>query len=227
MPDLMIFAAGFGTRMGALTANRPKPLIPVAGRVLLDHALALAQGAGVARSVVNLHYRGQMIRDHLAGRDVVFSDETAEILDTGGGLRAALPLLSPGPVLALNSDAVWTGPNPLAALGAAFDPARMDALLMLVPRTRATGHLGAGDFAMDAEGRLTRGRDHVYTGAQILDPAGLAEVSERVFSLNRLWDRAAARGRLYGLVHSGGWADVGHPEGIAAAEAMLAAEGCA
>lgn len=225
MPDLMIFAAGFGTRMGALTADRPKPLIPVAGRTLIDHALALGDGAGVARPVVNLHYRGQMIRDHLAGRDVTFSDETAEILDTGGGLRAALPLLAPGPVLALNSDAVWTGPNPLSALATAFDPERMDALLLLIPRDRATGHLGAGDFAMAADGRLSRGRDHVYTGAQILDPAGLAEVPERVFSLNRLWDRAAARGRLYGLLHPGGWADVGHPDGIAAAEALLAGAG--
>lgn len=225
MPDLMIFAAGFGTRMGALTADRPKPLIPVAGRALIDHALALGDGAGVARPVVNLHYRGQMIRDHLAGRDVAFSDETAEILDTGGGLRAALPLLAPGLVLALNSDAVWTGPNPLSALATAFDPERMDALLLLIPRDRATGHLGAGDFAMAADGRLSRGRDHVYTGAQILDPAGLAEVPERVFSLNRLWDRAAARGRLYGLLHPGGWADVGHPDGIAAAEALLAGAG--
>lgn len=225
MPDLMIFAAGFGTRMGALTADRPKPLIPVGGRTLLDHALALAEGAGIARPVVNLHYRGEMIRDHLAGRDVAFSDETAEILDTGGGLRAALPLLAPGPVLALNSDAVWTGPNPLPALAAAFDAARMDALLMLVPRGRATGHTGAGDFAMDSAGRLSRGCDHVYTGAQVLDPAGLADIPDRVFSLNRLWDRAAARGRLYGLVHPGGWADVGHPDGIAAAEAMLAGAG--
>lgn len=227
MPDLMIFAAGFGSRMGALTVDRPKPLIPVAGRTLLDHALALAGGAGVARPVVNLHYRGQMIRDHLAGRDVAFSDESEEILETGGGLRAALPLLGSGPVLTLNSDAVWTGPNPLVALAAAFDPARMDALLMLVPRARAVGHVGAGDFALDDAGRITRGRDHVYTGAQMLDPAGLAEVSARVFSLNLLWDRAAARGRLYGLLHPGGWADVGHPGGIAAAEAMLAAEGAA
>lgn len=225
MPDLMIFAAGFGTRMGALTADRPKPLIPVAGRALLDHALALAEAAGLSRPVINLHYRGQMIRDHLAGRDVVFSDETAEILDTGGGLRAALPLLGPGPLLTLNSDAVWTGPNPLSALAAAFDPARMDALLMLVPHDRATGHGGTGDFAMDGAGRLSRGGPHVYTGAQMLDPAGLAEVPDRVFSLNRLWDRAAARGRLYGLLHRGGWADVGHPSGIAAAEAMLAGTG--
>ena len=222
MADVMIFAAGFGTRMGALTAERPKPLIPVAGRALIDRALDLAAGA---RVVVNLHYRGEMIRSHLAGRGVAFSDEAAEILETGGGLRAALPLLAPGPVLTLNPDAVWTGPNPLAALAAAFDPVRMDALLMLVPRARARAHHGAGDFAMDAAGRLARGRDFVYTGAQMLDPAGLAAIPDRVFSLNRLWDAAAARGRLFGLVHPGGWADVGHPEGLLAAEAMLAEAG--
>lgn len=220
-PGCLVFAAGFGTRMAPLTADRPKPLIPVAGRALIDHALALVAGAGLARPVVNLHYRGGMIRAHLAGRGVAFSDETDEILDTGGGLRAALPLLPPGPVLTLNSDAVWTGPNPLSALRAAFDPARMDALLLLVPVSRATGHAGAGDFAIGAEGRLSRGGGHVYTGAQMLDPAGLSEIPDRVFSLNRLWDRAAARGRLHGLVHPGGWADVGRPEGIGLAEAML------
>ena len=220
-PGLMIFAAGLGTRMRALTADRPKPLIAVAGKPLVDHALALADAAGLARPVVNLHYRGAMIRAHLAGRDIGFSDEADMLLDTGGGLRAALPLLPPGPVLTLNSDAVWTGPNPLSALSGAFDPARMDALLALVPCDRATGHAGAGDFALAADGRLSRGGAFVYTGAQMIDPAGLADIPETVFSLNRLWDRAAARGRLFGLVHPGGWADVGRPEGIAAAEAML------
>ena len=207
--------------MAPLTANRPKPLIPVAGRALIDHALTLVAEAGVARPVVNLHYLGGMIRAHLAGRDVAFSDETETILDTGGGLRQALPLLPPGPVLTLNSDAVWTGPNPLVALRAGFDPARMDALLLLVPADRAVGHTGAGDFVLDTEGRLTRGAGHVYTGAQILDPAGLARIPDRVFSLNRLWDRAAARERLFGLIHAGGWADVGRPEGIELAEEML------
>lgn len=220
-PGCMIFAAGLGTRMGTLTADRPKPLIEVAGRPLIDHALELSDDAGLARPVVNLHYLGGMIRRHLSGRDVVFSDETDAILDTGGGLKAALPLLPPGPVLTLNSDAAWTGPNPLTALRAAFDPARMDALLMLVPSGRATGHLGKGDFALDAAGRLSRGGENVYTGAQMLDPAGLADISDRVFSLNLLWNRAAARGRLFGVIHPGGWADVGHPEGIDLAEAML------
>ncbi|MCR9149800.1 MAG: nucleotidyltransferase family protein [Rhodobacteraceae bacterium] len=222
-PGLMIFAAGLGTRMGALTADRPKPLIAVAGKPLIDHALALADGAGLDRPVINLHYRGGMLRAHLAGRDIRFSEESDMLLDTGGGLRAALPLLPPGPVLTLNSDAVWTGANPLSALIAAFDPARMDALLALVPCDRAAGHAGAGDFALSGDGRLSRGGAFVYTGAQIVDPAGLAEIPDRVFSLNRLWDRAAARGRLFGLVHPGGWADVGRPEGIAAAEAMLEA----
>ena len=225
MPDVMVFAAGFGTRMGALTADRPKPLIPVAGRALIDHALALAEGAGPGQIVVNLHYRGEMIRAHLAGRDVVFSDEAGGILDTGGGLAAALPLLTPGPVLTLNSDAAWTGPNPLTALARAFIPNEMDALLMLVPRQRATGHDGPGDFSMGPDGRLRRGGDLVYTGAQMLDPAGLSAIPDRVFSLNRLWDRAGERRRLFGLLHPGGWADVGRPEGIALAEAMLAGSG--
>ena len=114
----MLFAAGLGTRMGALTAHRPKPLVEVAGRPLIDHALDLAREAAVPRVVANLHYRGEMIRDHLAGSPVLFSDETDRILETGGGLRQALPLLGPGPVYTLNSDAVWTGANPLTTLSA-------------------------------------------------------------------------------------------------------------
>lgn len=220
--SLMLFAAGFGTRMGALTADRPKPLIPVAGKALIDHALDQAQG--VERIVVNLHYLPQMIRDHLSGRaDVAFSAETETILETGGGLKQALPLLGDGPVFALNTDAVWTGPAALAELAAAWDPVRMDALLLLVPRDRATGHTGKGDFVMDGDGRLTRGPGLVYTGAQILRTEGLAEISDRVFSLNRLWDRMAARGRLFGIVHQGGWCDVGRPEAITLAEDMLRA----
>jgi MurNAc alpha-1-phosphate uridylyltransferase len=228
MPDaLMLFAAGFGRRMGALTADRPKPLIEVAGRPLIDHALDLAAAAGLRRIVVNLHYRGEMIAAHLRDRPgVTFSRETPDILDTGGGLRAALPLLGPGPVFTLNSDAVWTGANPLAALAAAWDPARMDALLMLLPAARATGHAGPGDFLRDGAGRLRRAVGApglVYLGAQIVDPAGLAAIDARVFSLNRLWDAAIARGRAFGLLHAGGWCDVGHPAGIALAEALLEA----
>lgn len=220
---LMLFAAGFGTRMGALTRDRPKPLIPVAGRPLIDHALDLCRGAGIGQIVVNTHYLAGQIHTHLADRPgIALSHEAPEILDTGGGLRQALPLLGSGPVFSLNSDAIWTGPNPLIQLLQAWDPARMDGLLLLVPRDQARGHGGTGDFVADAQGRLTRGPGAVYSGAQILRTDRLADIPERVFSLNRLWDAMLAEGRLYGTLHPGGWCDVGHPDGIAAAEAMLA-----
>ncbi|MBN2906053.1 MAG: nucleotidyltransferase family protein [Rhodobacteraceae bacterium] len=220
---LMIFAAGFGTRMGALTAQKPKPLIPVAGRPLIDHALDLAQAAGVARIVVNTHYLADQMSDHLSGRpDVQISHEAPEILETGGGLRRAVPMLGTGAVFTLNSDAIWTGPNPLSHLARAWDPARMDGLLLLIARDRARGHMGAGDFIMDADGRLARGGGAVYSGAQILRTEMLADIPEDAFSVNRLWDRMLAEGRLYGVLHPGGWCDVGHPEGLALAEDMLA-----
>lgn len=217
----MLFAAGFGTRMAPLTADRPKPLIPVAGRALIDHARALAAGAGIGRIVANLHYLPDQLDRHLAGTGVVTVRETPDILDTGGGLRNALPHLGPGPVFTLNTDAVWTGPNPLAALAAAWDPDRMEALLMLVPAGGATGHAGAGDFRRDDQGRLTRGPGLVYSGAQILAPGRLHDISDAVFSLNRLWDMAATDGRLFGIVHTGGWCDVGRPESIPLAETLL------
>jgi len=225
---LMLFAAGRGTRMGALTADRPKPLIPVAGRPLIDHALDLATAAGAHPVVVNLHYLGRQITGHLAGREVLFSDESEALLETGGGLRKALPLLGPGPVLTLNSDAVWTGRNPLEQLAAAWEPGRMDALLLLAPVAQATGHSGTGDFLMDAAGRLRRAAGApglVYLGAQIIRTEGLYAIPEAAFSLNRLWDAMIAEGRVFGVVHQGGWCDVGRPEGIAVAEALLAGGG--
>jgi len=226
MPDkpdaVMIFAAGKGTRMGALTATRPKPLIEVAGRPLIDHALDLADTAGIGRQVANLHYLPDMLAAHLGARGVALSYETDRILETGGGLRRALPLLGPDPVFTLNADAVWTGPNPFEELAAAWDPARMDALLLLTPRDRATGHTGAGDFLLQPDGRLERGPGLVYVGAQIIRTDGLAAVEDEVFSVNLMWDAMAAAGRLYGTEHAGGWCDVGHPGGITAAEALLA-----
>lgn len=218
---LMLFAAGRGTRMGALTAGRPKPLIEVGGRALIDHALTLAEAAGIARLVVNLHYLGDQIAAHLARRPGIALSREAELLDTGGGLRAALPLLGPGPVFTLNSDAVWTGANPLEELRAAWDGARMGALLLLAPASAVRGRQGPGDFALAPDGRITRGGDHVYLGAQILRPEGLAAIPDRVFSLNRLWDGMIAEGTAFGTVHAGGWCDVGHPAGLAEAEAML------
>jgi len=220
----MIFAAGFGTRMGALTANRPKPLIPVAGRPLVDHALDLATAAGTGPIVVNTHYLADQMATHLSGRSVILSHEKDKVLETGGGLRAALPHLGSDPVMTLNSDAVWTGLNPLSQLVTAWDDARMDALLLLLPAKMALGHTGTGDFVMDDKGRLSRanGREGaVYLGAQILRTERLAMVESEVFSLNLLWDDMTKEGRAFGLIHQGGWCDVGRPEGIETAEAML------
>jgi MurNAc alpha-1-phosphate uridylyltransferase len=225
---VMIFAAGLGTRMGALTRDRPKPLLEVAGRPLIDHALALARDAGVRRIVVNIHAHAGQMQAHLArvAPEAVVSHEP-ERLETGGGLKRALPLLGPGPVFTLNADMVWRGANPFLSLAAAWEPGRMDALLCLVPRAAATGHGGAGDFFRATSGRLARrgaaeAADYVYAGAQIIDTRRVAEVPEAVFSLNRVWDAMLAEGRLFGIVHAGGWADVGTPEGIALAEAELA-----
>jgi MurNAc alpha-1-phosphate uridylyltransferase len=221
---ILLFAAGFGTRMGALTAHRPKPLIEVAGRALLDHALALADASEVPLKAVNTHYHSDQIAAHLAPRrDVALSHEAPEILDTGGGLRHALPLLGDGPLYTLNTDAVWTGPNPLDTLAEAWQPERMDALLLLVPPDRARGHAGEGDFRLDPGGRLARGGGLTYTGAQIVAPEAVAAYPPGAFSLNAVWDRIAERGRLFGALHPGGWCDVGHPGGIAEAERMLAA----
>lgn len=222
-PPLMIFAAGLGTRMRPLTDTRPKPLIEVGGQTLLDRALAMGRAAGAGPIVVNSHYLGAQIAGHLAGQKVAISDEPGQILDTGGGLRKALPLLGAGPVMTLNPDVVWTGPNPLTALMAAWRE-DMDALLALVPLARATARLGAGDFAMEPGGRIARKGDFVYAGAQILRPDRLAAIPDEVFSLNRLWDLMIADGRAFGMVHSGGWCDVGRPEAIALAEDMLSAE---
>ena len=218
---LMIFAAGLGTRMRPLTDMRPKPLIEVGGLTLLDRALQLGREAGAGPVVVNTHYLGAQIRRHLSGQEVQISSEAGAILDTGGGLRKALPLLGAGPVMTLNPDVVWTGPNPLAALQAAWDETRMDALLALVPLAQATARKGAGDFGLDPEGRIARQGDLVYGGAQIIRPDLLASIPERAFSLNRLWDLMIERGRAYGMVHPGGWCDVGYPQAIPLAEALL------
>ncbi|WP_369596656.1 nucleotidyltransferase family protein [Maritimibacter sp. HL-12] len=218
----MIFSAGLGTRMGALTVSRPKPLVEVAGRPLVDHALDLAESAGIETIVANLHYLAEQLAAHLEPRGVVLSDERENLLETGGGLRHALPFLGDGPVFTLNSDAVWTGANPLEQLRSQWKPDEMDALLLLVSQESALGHSGQGDFILDDAGRLARGPGLVYSGAQIIKTEGLAAITDEVFSLNRLWDRMMDEGRLFGAVHSGGWCDVGDPRGIALAQAMLA-----
>ena len=217
----MIYAAGFGTRMGDLTKDRPKPLIEVAGRALLDHALQLLPPG--THAVVNTHYHADQIARHLIGQRVFLSHE-AHILETGGGLRAAMPLLGGSPVMTLNSDAIWTGPNPLAELAAAWDGDRMDALLLLAPTGATTGYHGTGDFLLDKTARLIRANGQlslVYLGAQILCTDLLPNVPQRAFSLNLIWDQIISQGRAYGLLHDGGWCDVGHPAGIAEAEHLL------
>jgi N-acetyl-alpha-D-muramate 1-phosphate uridylyltransferase len=221
---VMLFAAGFGTRMGALTADQPKPLVKVAGKPLIDHALGLVEAAGAGPCVVNLHYRGAQIETHLAGRRIGFSWEREQILETGGGLKAALPLLGAGPVMTLNSDAIWTGQNPLSELSSAWDPARMDALLLLLPARIAQGHAGTGDFHLDEDGRISRAKgpdSRIYLGAQIIKTDRISAMTETVFSLNLVWDAMIAEGRAFGLIHQGGWCDVGRPEGIAQAESLL------
>lgn len=219
----MLFAAGFGTRMGALTASQPKPLIRVAGLPLIDHARRIADKAGITRQVANLHYLGDQLERHLSGSHVALSWERPNILDTGGGLKAALPLLGDGPVLTLNTDAVWTGANPLTQLMQAWDAARMDQLFLLLPAAQARSATGRSDFVMDETGRINwaKGRDgFLYLGAQIIHPRLLTE-TEAAFSLHGPWTRAMEAGRAFGLIHQGDWCDVGHPDGITEAEAML------
>jgi len=219
----MLFAAGFGSRMGALTKDRPKPLIEVGGKPLIDHALDLANAAGIQKTVVNLHYLGAQIAQHLQGRSILLSWETDKILETGGGLKAALPLLGSGPVLTLNTDAVWSGQNPLRQLLTAWDPVEMDALLLLLPADKALGHSGNGDFLLAPQGRISRAngaKSPIYLGAQIIKTESLSAITETVFSLNRLWDIAIANNRAFGVIHQGGWCDVGRPEGIALAESL-------
>ena len=217
----MLFAAGFGRRMQPLTQDRPKPLVEVAGKALIDHALDLVPGADIGRIVANIHYKSEMIVRHLAARPVTLSYESPAILETGGGLRAALPLLGVDPVLTLNSDAVWRGENPLRLLQSRWNPKKMDALLVCIPPQQARGHSGAGDFNCAPDGRLTRGCGLIYGGAQLLKTDGLQAISETAFSLNLLWDQMASKGRLYGVSYSGYWCDVGRPESIALAQDML------
>lgn len=229
----MILAAGFGTRLRPITDTIPKPLVPVGGRTMLDRSLDLAEAAGVTNAVVNVHYLADRIVDHCRQRSspaISVSDETDRILETGGGVVKALPLLGPDPFLLLNADTFWVewGRPNLAAMIALFDPARMDILLMLCRLNDTTGHGGGGDFAMDEAGRLVRLSDRtdpsglLYAGATIYNPAIFEGATAEPHSLNVYYDRAAAKGRLFGHVMADGhWFTVGTPEALPAAEAKL------
>jgi MurNAc alpha-1-phosphate uridylyltransferase len=228
----MIMAAGLGKRMRPLTATRPKPLIEVSGKALLDHVLEKLRIAGVKKVVVNVHYLADALEAHLATRDhgleVVISDERTLLLETGGGLVKAAPLIDSDPFLALNSDNLWIdGPaDTIKLLASQWDDARMDALLLLVPQARALNHRGLGDFHMDRSGRIRRReRSHVapfvFTGIQMVSKRLLRDAPDGPFSTNVLWDRAMEEGRCFGAVHQGLWFDVGTPQSIPMTEAAL------
>jgi MurNAc alpha-1-phosphate uridylyltransferase len=229
----MVLAAGRGERMRPLTDAMPKPLVQVDGRALIDHVLDRLAEAGVARAVVNIHYLGEQIERHLRARrrpQIALSDERGLLLDTGGGVVKALPQLGGAPFFHINADTVWIdGETPnLARLAASFDPAAMDALLLLAPAKGSIGYAGPGDFAMAADGRLrSRGEGEVapfvYAGAAILAPTLFKDAPQGAFSLTELFTRAAAAGRLHGLRLEGLWMHVGTPQAIAAAEAAIKA----
>ena len=234
VPDTaMVMAAGLGKRMRPLTASKPKPLIEVAGKPLLDHVLDRLRAAGVKKVVVNVHYLADVLEAHLArsadGLEVTISDERSLLLETGGGLVRAQSMIDCDPFLAINSDNLWVdGPaDTLKLLASHWDGSKMDALLLLVPHARALNHKGLGDFHLDRAGRLRRrGRSRVapfvYTGLQIVSKRLLRDAPEGPFSTNLFWDRAIAEGRCYGAVHQGQWFDVGNPEAIRATEQVLA-----
>lgn len=228
----MIMAAGLGKRMRPLTATRPKPLIEVNGKALLDHVLEKLRLAGVKKVVVNVHYLADALEAHLMSRDhgveVVISDERDLLLETGGGLVRAAPLIDSDPFLALNSDNLWIdGPaDTLKLLASHWDDSKMDALLLLVPQARALNHRGMGDFHMDSTGRIRRReKSHVapfvFTGIQIVSKRLLRDAPDGPFSTNILWDRAIEEGRCFGAVHQGLWFDVGTPQSIQLTETAL------
>lgn len=229
----MVLAAGLGTRMRPLTDTMPKPLVEVAGKALLDHVLDRLADAGVVRAVVNAHYLGEQIIAHTKDRarpTVTISDERGLLLGTGGGVVKALPALGDAPFFHINSDTIWIDgvrPN-LVRLAEAFDPSRMDALLLLAPTTGSIGYAGRGDFTMQGDGRLRRRGERevapfVYAGAAILSPALFKDAPPGEFSLTTLFERAAAEGRLHGLRLEGLWMHVGTPDAITQAEAAIEA----
>jgi N-acetyl-alpha-D-muramate 1-phosphate uridylyltransferase len=232
LESALVLAAGLGKRMRPLTATRPKPLVRVAGKALIDHSLDRIAAAGIGQVVVNAHYLADALEAHVRSVNwpfsIAISDERALLLETGGGMVKAAPMLAGDPFLAVNSDNIWTdGPaDTIHLLARHWDAARMDALLLLVRHAGAVGHGGRGDFHMDARGKLSRRKPgrvapFVYTGIQLISRRFLRDAPAGPFSTNILWDRAIAEGRLYGLAHQGQWFEVGTPEAIPLTEAAL------
>ena len=224
----MVLAAGLGQRMRPITDTLPKPLVVIGGKAMLDHALDRLAEAGVEQAVVNVHHLAAQIENHIAERErprVTISDERAQLLETGGGVKKALPLLGPEPFFHVNSDSLWseTERSNMSAMAKAWDAARMDMLLLLAQREGSVGFDGRGDFFLGEDGLLTRrgsatSAPYVYAGVAIMKPELFSDTPEGPFSLNLLFDRAAANGRLHGLRLDGQWLHVGTPEGLRDAE---------
>jgi MurNAc alpha-1-phosphate uridylyltransferase len=228
----MVLAAGLGTRMAPASGTRPKPLVTLDGKTLLDRVLDRLAIAGIARAVVNVHHKADQIEARLDGRKaprIILSDEREQLLDTGGGVKKALPLLGKGPFIVHNSDSVWIegiGSN-LKRLIEAWDDGRMDCLMLLALASSSYGYQGRGDFAFDSDGRIRRRKieqeivPFAFTGVSIAHPRLFANAPDGVFSMNRVWDEAIESGRAYGLRMEGIWMHVGTPEALAQAEQAL------
>jgi len=230
----MVLAAGLGTRMRPITDTIPKPLVKIGGKPMIDYALDSLVGAGVERAAVNVHHFSDQMEDHLRhyrGLDILISDERDALMNSGGGLAKGLKLLDREPVFVMNADLFWIGepagqPSNLRRLAGFFDAKRMDMALLCVRIEDTTGHNGKNDFSLAADGRLTRYRDDpsnpvVYAGALVMSPALLDDAPEDAFNLNIYFDRAIARGRLFGMLMNGHWLTVGTPDAIGEAEETI------
>lgn len=230
--NAMVFAAGLGKRMRPLTDTVPKPLVPLAGRPLIDHVLDRLAGAGVARAIVNVHYLADKLETHLAHRtkpEIVISDERDALLETGGGLMRAKHLLGDDSILIHNSDSVWRDgvADNFDRLFGSWDPERMDTLMLLASISECLGYAGSGDFNMDSGGRLTRREESrvtpfVFAGVSIAHPRLFENAPDGAFSLNVLWDRAIANERAFGIRMDGYWMHVGSPDALVEAEKAIA-----
>jgi MurNAc alpha-1-phosphate uridylyltransferase len=229
--NAMVLAAGLGTRLRPITDTMPKPLVPIAGKPMIDYVLDLLEAAGVTTAAVNVHHFAGQMEAHLVQRSrpsIVISDERAALMNSGGGLAKGLKLLSEGPVLVMNADLFWVGEKPdspsnLERLASFFDPERMDMALLCVRNEDTTGHNGTLDFSLDAEGRLSRYKDGmdnpvVYAGAIALHSRLFTDAPDDAFNLNIYFDRAIAQNRLFGIILDGHWLTVGTPEAIGLAE---------
>jgi len=231
-----VLAAGLGKRMRPLTDTMPKPMVPLAGRPLVDHTLDRLEASGIKRVILNVHYMADVLEAHISARTrtrrgpfVLISNERDEVLETGGGVAKALRLIGERPFLICNSDTTWVEKDAsnIARLIHAWDAHRMDCLLLLAEKDRSLGYEGDGDFHMAADGKLNRRGEgeaspHVFAGVSIAHPRMFANCPEGAFSLNVLWDRAIAAGRLHGMVLDGWWMHVGSPSALADAERFIA-----